>query len=303
MVPQDRNARFPVGKIVLLLAGSQQGDPVKQAIENDTVSGPWALVTGASAGIGEEFCRQLSSQGYNLVMVARREERMQALASELEKAAGVASKIITANLAHRAAPEAIEDQIKAAGIEVEFLVNNAGYGLPKYFTGVDWSDHADFIQVMVTAVCDLTWRLLPGMQERGKGFIINVASVAGLVPSPPSHTLYGASKAFVIRFSESLAQEQQSTGVFVSALCPGFTYSEFHDVAGTRSMVSKMSPSMWMNADDVVAYGIRAVQPDHHQIIAVPGRVNRNIVRLMRYLPVKTAQKITGKSANKFRKQ
>jgi len=263
---------------------------------------PWALVTGASAGLGEEFCRQLAVLDYNLVMVARREERMHALASELEKDRGIACKVITADLADPAAPARIQEELKGSGIETEFLVNNAGYGLPKYFTDALWSEHADFIQVMMTAVCELTWRLLPGMQARGKGYIINVASVAGLVPSPPSHTLYGASKAFLVRFSEALAQENQSTGVKVSALCPGFTYTEFHDVAGTRSLVSKMSPSLWMKAPDVVAYGIRSVQEGHHQIIAVPGLLNRNIVRIMSYLPAKMAEHVVGRSAKKFRK-
>ena len=264
-------------------------------------SRPWALVTGASAGLGKEFCRQLAGLGYNLVLVARREDRLASLAGELKSEQGADSKILPADLADPGAPARIHEQLEADGIEVEFLVNNAGYGLAKFFVQADWSEHADFIQVMVTAVCDLTWRLLPGMQARGKGFVINVASLAGLVPSPPSHTLYGASKAFLVRFSEALAHEARPSGVRVSALCPGFTYTEFHDVSGTRSLVSKMSPRMWMESPEVVAYGIRAVR-DQHRPVAVPGRLNRAIARLMRYLPTTTAQRMAGKTARKYRK-
>jgi short-subunit dehydrogenase len=189
---------------------------------------PWALVTGASAGIGAEFCRQLAAQGYQLVLVARRKDKLQAIAEELKETHGAHSYIITADLSKSDACQSVVTRLEDENIDIEYLVNNAGYGLPGSFHVPDWQEHADFIQVMMTAVCELTRHLLPGMQQSGRGFIVNVASVAGLVPSSAGHTLYGASKSFLIKFSESLALENENTGIKVTALCPGFTYSEFH---------------------------------------------------------------------------
>lgn len=264
---------------------------------------PWALVTGASAGIGEEFCRQLAALGYRLAMVARREPRLQELAARLSDEFSTECRIFPMDLAEPGAGMELAQALDSAGIKVEFLVNNAGFGLPGHFTQSDWPTHANFIQLMVTAVCDLCWRLLPGMQQRNKGYIINVASLAGLVPGTAGHTLYSASKAFLIRFSESLALENEARGVHVSALCPGFTYSEFHDVSGTRKLVSKMSSLMWMQAPPVVAYGIDAVRRKRPRVIAVPGRVNRMIWRMMRLLPPPAALSLIRNRSRKYRAQ
>ncbi len=148
------------------------------------------------------------------------------------------SLIIISDLSQKDASRSIARRLDEENIEVEYLVNNAGYGLPGSFHVPDWQEHYDFIQLMMTAVCELTWCLLPGMRKRGRGFIVNVASVAGLIPSSAGHTLYGASKAFLIKFSESLILENEHSGVKVTALCPGFTYTEFHDVNNTRSAVT-----------------------------------------------------------------
>jgi short-subunit dehydrogenase len=246
---------------------------------------PWALVTGASAGIGSEFCRQLAASGYQLVLVARRENRLQAVAEELKNTFDTRSVIICADLSQSGACNAIVDRLEQENIKIEYLVNNAGYGLPGSFHVPDWQEHADFIQVMMTAVCELTWRLLPGMQERGRGFIVNVASVAGLVTPSAGHTLYGASKSFLIRFSESLALENEDSGVKVCALCPGFTYSEFHDVNGTREMISKLPSYLWLDSKDVVADAIKAMTEDKVRTVIVPGRQYKLIVFVYRYLP------------------
>jgi short-subunit dehydrogenase len=242
-------------------------------------------VTGASAGIGAEFCRQLAARGYGLVLVARRAQQLRALADELQQQFGSPSHITVLDLSRPGACSALADELEAAGIEVEFLVNNAGFGLPGHFTDAAWESHQGFIQLMMTAVCELTWRLLPAMQKQRKGYIVNVASLAGLVPSSAGHTLYGASKAFLVRFSESLALENHAFGVRVSALCPGFTYSEFHDVTGTRELVSRLPSWMWMGAAEVVACGIDAVTGKKLQSVAIPGRVNRLIAGLVRYAP------------------
>ncbi len=262
---------------------------------------PWALVTGASAGIGAEFCRQLAAQGFQLVLVARRKERLESLAAELAQAHGTQCLVITVDLSIPRAAAEIVEKLEASGIAIDFLVNNAGYGVPGKLTSVAWETHADFMRVMVDSVCELCWRLLPGMQQRKSGFIINVASVAGLVPSAAGHTLYGASKAFLVRFSEALAAEAAPDGVRVSALCPGFTYSEFHDVTGTREQVSQMPSWLWLEAPDVVSYGIDSVMQDKPRVVAIPGRVYRFLVWLNGACPP-LGSWIANRNAHRFRK-
>ncbi len=246
---------------------------------------PWALVTGASAGIGAEFCRQLATQGYQLVLVARRADRLQAVADELRQSFDTQSIIITADLSQKDACEVIFNRLEKDNITIEYLINNAGYGMPGSFHVPGWREHADFIQVMMTTVCELTWRLLPAMRERGRGFIVNVASVAGLVSPDAGHTLYGASKSFLIKFSQSLALENEECGVKVCALCPGFTYSEFHDVNGTREMISQLPSFLWLDAKDVVSDAIRALSKQKVKTVVVPGRQYKVIVFIYRYLP------------------
>ena len=246
---------------------------------------PWALVTGASAGIGSEFCRQLAAKGYQLVLVARRLEKLQKIADEVKASHDTNSLIITADLSQKTASEDIVNRLQEENIAVEYLVNNAGYGLPGSFHVPDWQEHADFIQVMMTAVCELTWHLLPGMRERGKGYIVNVASVAALVPPSAGHTLYSASKSFLIKFSEVLALENADSGVKVTAVCPGFTYSEFHDVANTRAMVSKLPSYLWLDADEVVSDTLKAMSAEQVKPTVVPGRQYKTLVWVNRYLP------------------
>jgi short-subunit dehydrogenase len=262
----------------------------------------WALVTGASAGIGAEFCRQLAALGYAQVLVARREERLRELAEELQAQHGVRCLPLPLDLAQPDASRRILETLSTERIDIEFLVNNAGYGVAGEFLEASWERHADFLQVMLNAVCELTWRLLPGMQQRRRGYIVNVASLAGLVPGAARNTLYGATKAFLIRFSESLAMENLDRGVRVSALCPGFTYSEFHDVLDIRDQVSKMPQWMWMNADEVVQFGIDSVMREQPRVVAVPGRVNRFIDMLARKLPRRVTQGMTQNQSRRWRK-
>lgn len=261
---------------------------------------PWALVTGASAGIGMEFSRQLAARGYQLVLVARREDKLQAVADELKKNHAADSLVLTCDLSEAGACESVVQRLEEHNIDIDFLVNNAGYGLPGSFHVPDWKEHADFIQVLMTSVCELTWRLLPGMQTRGRGHIMNVASVAGLVEPSAGHTLYGASKSFLIKFSQSLALENENTGVRVCALCPGFTYTEFHDVNGTREMISKLPDYLWLNATDVVADAISAITTDKPVTVVVPGRQYKMIVFLFRYFPWLAAM-ISKKNAKHYR--
>ena len=246
---------------------------------------PWALITGASAGLGAEFCRQLAAKGYQLVLVARREEKLQTVADEVKTTFGTHCVIITADLTQTGACEAIVNRLDEENISIEYLVNNAGYGLPGSFHIPTWKEHADFIQIMMSAVCELTWRLLPGMRENSKGYIVNVASVAALVPPSPGHTLYGASKSFLIKFSEVLALENADSGVKVTALCPGFTYTEFHDVNNTRALVNELPAYLWLDAKLVVSDTLKAMSADNVVSTVVPGRQYKALVWVKRYLP------------------
>ena len=259
----------------------------------------FALVTGASAGIGAAFARELAARGCALVLTARRTERLDALAAELREKHGVRCECIAADLADPAAVEALCAEITRRGIAIDILVNNAGYGVPGSFLAPSWRTHADFIRVLMTAPCELIYQLLPGMQQRGYGRILNIASLAGHIPGSAGHTLYGASKAFLIKFSQSLALENTATGVNVCAVCPGFTYSEFHDVTGTRGIVSKMPKWMWMHADEVARIGVDAAE--RGEIVCVTGRVNRAIKSLFKLLPDRIALRSMQKRSKSFR--
>lgn len=271
--------------------------------KNDSKSRSWALVTGASAGIGAEFCRQLADLNYSIVLVARRKDRLQELAGELESKRSISCRCLALDLSDPDASVRLEEFLEQQNITIQFLVNNAGYGVPGSYNEADWKTHQDSLQVMLNSVCELTWRILPGMQSRGSGYIINVASLAGLVPGSARHTLYGATKVFLIKFSQSLAMENLDTGVAVSALCPGFTYSEFHDVTGTRELMNEMSPRMWMTSAEVVAYGISSVMRRKTRIVAVPGRLNRFIALMMKLLPLSVSQGLIQKQSRRWRQQ
>lgn len=260
-----------------------------------------ALVTGASAGIGAAFARSLARQGYDLVLTARRLDRLEALAAELKAAHGVEVLTVAADLAHPEAPQAVLDAIAARGRHVDVLINNAGYGLPGTYAETAWVDQAAFVQVMVTAPCALAHGVLGGMRQRRFGRIVNVASVAGLVPPSAGHTLYGASKAFLIRFSESLHLEVAADAVHVSALCPGFTYTEFHDVNGTRELASSSLPNwLWMSADDVVEAGWRAVQAN--RAICVPGGIYKVATVVARLIPEQLALALMARQGSRVRR-
>ncbi|HJP98150.1 MAG TPA: SDR family oxidoreductase [Rhodanobacteraceae bacterium] len=259
-----------------------------------------ALVTGASAGVGAEFARQLAARGCDLVITARRGELLQALASELHARHGVDVQTIADDLADRAAPARI---VAAATRDrpIDILVNNAGYGVPGRYDRVDWDTHARFMQVLVDAPLQLCHLLLPAMRERGYGRIVNVASLAGLVPATPGNTLYGPAKAFLVRVSQAIAMENRAHGIHVCALCPGFTHSEFHDVSQARGLVSKLPGWMWSDAGDVVRAGLDAVE--RGRVVYVPGRVNRAIKLLMDLLPDRVALALVARRAKDFRVQ
>jgi short-subunit dehydrogenase len=263
-------------------------------------SGKTALVTGASSGIGKAFAELLAQKGYALVLTARRADRLDALAAELTRKHGVAAHALVADLADPDASEQIVRELASRGVTIDVLVNNAGYGVPGSYVNVPWSDHQRFMQVMVTAVLDLTYRLLPGMIERGWGRVINIASVAGLVPAPAGHTLYGASKAFLVKASEALAAENAPLGVNVTAVCPGFTWSEFHDVLGTRDKMKGMPRFLWLEADAVALDGYRAVM--NGEPVVVNGRIYQLLVWLNGAMPRGVARWVSRLAGRRYRK-
>lgn len=260
---------------------------------------PTALVTGASAGIGAAFARELATRGHDLVLTARRAARLQELADQLIDAHGIRAQVLTHDLADPLAPRRLVDAIEERGLGIDMLVNNAGYGVPGRFEASSWGTHEDFLQVLLRAPTELAHRLLPGMLERGHGRIINVSSLAGHLPGSAGHTLYAAAKAYMIRFSQSLHLENRSRGIHVCALCPGFTYSEFHDVTGSRQLVSGMPRWMWMDADSVARQGLDAIE--RGDAVYVNGRVNRLIKALSKALPDSLALHLSSRQSRRYR--
>ncbi|MEO6172601.1 MAG: SDR family oxidoreductase [Arenimonas sp.] len=257
----------------------------------------YALVTGASSGIGAAIAREYSRRGKPLILTARRTDRLQALATELS--ANAPCVVIAADLSDRDAPKKLFEQTQSQGLIVDTLVNNAGYGVPGRYLSSDWKTHSDFLQVMIHAVGELTHLYLPAMEKAGHGRILNVASLAGLVPASAGHTMYGATKAWLIRFSECLALETAPKGVHVTALCPGFTYSEFHDVNGMRSSISKIPKFIWLSSEQVAKLGVDAVENGKTKLVT--GKTNKVIAFLCKYMPDALARALVASKSREFR--
>lgn len=260
----------------------------------------WALVTGASAGIGKAFAESLAARGAHVVLVARREDRLAALAATLERDFKTKCEVLAADLADAQAPARVMSALAARGIRVDILVNNAGFGMPGEFHESPWADHRAFVELMVSSYVHFARLAVEGMRARSYGRIVNVASLAGLVPGGAGHTLYGAAKAFLVSFSESLAAENRERGVKVQALCPGFTQSEFHDVNGTRALVSGLPKYMFMSAEAVAQSSLAGLERGH--VVLVPGRWNKSVAFLMSALPRPAAAALVGSQTRKFRR-
>lgn len=258
------------------------------------------LITGASSGIGAAFARIYASHGYDVALTARRTERLESVAEDVRMRSGVEAYPITADLA---APDAVADilaGIKAEGRVVDALINNAGYGLPGAFSTTDWTAQARFLQVMLNAPTELCHSVLPGMIERRFGRVVNVSSMAGLIAGSAGHALYGPVKAYLVRLSQSLHLETHGTGVHVSALCPGFTYSEFHDVNGARERLNQSLPEwMWMGADEVAAAGYEAAEANRP--MCVPGAQNQAGAAVMKLLPDEWVMALTRSNVGRLR--
>ncbi len=244
--------------------------------------GKTALVTGASAGIGEAFARLLASQGFNLVLVARRVERLEALATQLAADHNIGCTPLAADLADPKGVRALVRDLKKRKLDVDVLINNAGMSGSYKFADVQWTELAAEIQVMITSLTELAHALVPGMKERGYGRIVNVSSIAAYAP-PAASLLYTGIKSYVLHVSQSMDMELKPHGVHVTALCPGFTRTEFHDVMGTRQAASQFPDFVWQDAADVVREGFDAVMAG--KPVCVPGWVNRLTVAGIRPLP------------------
>jgi short-subunit dehydrogenase len=231
-----------------------------------------ALVTGASAGLGAEFARQLAARGHDLLLVARREDRLKELAGRLAAAHGRSVHAFAADLCEPDAPERIQAFARERGLRVDWLVNNAGLAGPDLLAERDWSQHARFFELMMVSVAHLCHLFVPEMRERGHGRVINVSSFAGRLPRPAGAN-YGPAKAYLVALSEELALVLAGSGVHVCALCPGFTHTDFHEAAGLMEMKRSLPGFLWYDAETVVREGIEAVE--RGKPIWITGRLYR----------------------------
>jgi len=246
------------------------------------------LVTGASSGIGEAFARRLAAQCRTLILTARREEKLKRLADELAKEHDIAVHVLAADLSRAGSAAELFAALERLGLTVDLLVNNAGFGKSGLFAEIPFELQAEMVRLNVNTLMELTRLVLPGMRQRKRGGVINVASNAAFQPVPHL-AVYGATKAFVLSFSEAVAEEAAPDGVRVMALCPGATATDFWEVAG-----------MWQNRrdrlptpDSVVAQGLRAFERGRR--VFVPGAANKLTTWLARLGPRRLVAHIAGR--------
>ena len=230
------------------------------------------LVTGASSGIGAAIARELAGRGHALTLVARREERLRSLATELQDEHGTDVEVIAADLSDPAGRDQLDSEVTQRGRWVEILVNNAGFGSRGDFVSNERGRQVEMVRTNVEAVVDLTARFLPGMVERGRGSVINVASVAAFQPMPGT-AVYAASKSFVLSFSEAIRTELRGSGVTVTAVCPGPIKTEFTEAAGMGGVEDSTPGVIWMSAEDLARQAVSGADRDKR--VVVPGGLNR----------------------------
>lgn len=235
----------------------------------------WALVTGATAGIGESFTRLLAAKGFNLVLVARDETRLHERAAGLKENFGAESVVIVADLATEVGCAKVEDYIRAN--EIEVLINNAGFGINKAFTMSDLAKEEEVLKVLVRTPMRLMHVALPAMKERNSGVIINVSSVASFIAGGA----YSAAKAYLTVLSESLSTELSATNIKVSALCPGFTRTEFHQRG--RMKMAGLPNFMWLNSDVLVAKAWKNAISG--KPVSIPGWQYKTLVGIISLVP------------------
>jgi short-subunit dehydrogenase len=255
------------------------------------MSKPVALVTGASSGIGLELARLLAADRRDLVLVARGRERLDALARELATQHGISALVLTADLANPSEPQRVLREVEARQLEIEILVNDAGFGQGGFFAEMPLESALEMIQVNVVALTVLAHGALKGMVARRRGRILNVASTAGFQPGPLM-AIYYATKAYVLSFSEAIANEAGGTGVTVTTLCPGPTSTAFHERAGVGATRLFRSPLV-LDAHTVARAGYRGMMKGKG--IVIPGFGNRLLVEAQRLTPRRLVTAISRK--------
>lgn len=254
---------------------------------------PRALITGASSGIGETFARHLARQGHDLVLVARRRDRLEQLASELSESHGVAAEIIQADLSKDADLSVVEERLRSPTTlrsgHIDLLVNSAGFGSVGEFGDASLERELEQLDVNVRALMRLTHAALASMTERRRGGIVNVASTAAFQPIPNMGT-YAATKAFVLHFSEAVHEEAKQHGVAVTCLCPGPVRTEFQKVAGVDD--GRVPSMVWTSPDKVVDSALAALRSK--RAVAVPGAFNRLAAMSVRFTPRFLTRRIAG---------
>lgn len=238
-----------------------------------------ALITGASSGIGAEFARQLASQGFELVLIARRKEKLEELSKELQEEFSVSVEVFVGDLTNMDDNHKIISKIKEID-NLDVLINNAGYGINNTFLQIDISEHIDMINVHFTSAVMFCHAAIPGMMKRKRGVIINTSSTAAVHKSPMS-VMYTSTKSALTVFSEVLQEKVKNANVHIQSLCPGFTYSEFHDTDSMRGFQRSWFPKeSWMASEEVVRLSLEAVQ--NGDVIFVPGDLNQNYTKKIR---------------------
>jgi hypothetical protein len=259
---------------------------------------PLALITGASAGIGAAFARAYAARGYDLALVARRADRLEALGAELSAAHGIEAFAIPADLAAFEAQAPVLAAVAARGRVVDALVNNAGFSIAQSFTGVPWERQREFLMTLVVSACGLAYGVIPGMVERRRGSIVNVGSLAAFAPGVAGHSLYPGAKSLSVKWSQALAAELKGTGVRVTVTCPGFTLTEFAEANGTKQVMDEAPRRLFQTAEQVAATTLRA--NDRGQVVVVPGLHNKLAAAVLRYTPEPLLIAILSRASAKY---
>ena len=250
----------------------------------------YALITGASSGIGAAFARELAANQTDLILVARSEDKLESLAQELRDRNSIQAQVIPRDLTAPGAIATLWEQIEAQGWQVDQLINNAGFGDVGAFTDAPMQRQLSMVQLNIAALVELTYRCLPAMQHRRQGSIINLSSIAAFQPMP-YWSVYAASKAFVLSFSEALWAENHQTGVKVLALCPGPTESNFFQVASGQDNGSAPTQMVMTPAEDVVKEALKALQRNQSSVVT-GGVLNQVIANVPRFLPREAVVKL-----------
>ena len=246
-----------------------------------------ALITGASMGIGKELAKIFAADGHDLVLVARSEDKLRSLGAELESAHGITAHIVPADLTDPATPANIFSELQSKGLQLDYLVNNAGFGTTGPFAAGPLGPQMDMIQVNIDALVALTHLALQGMLARQKGRVLNIASTAGFQPGPDM-AIYYATKAFVLMFSEGIAEEVSKTGVTVTAHCPGATATNFADTAGNaKSLLFKLGAAP---SDKVARHAYRSMMKG--KVVAIEGLMNWLTAFSVRFSPRALVRKL-----------